>query len=144
MYELYDMMLLSEGRFDVQIAVAYDNLPESLQNEFIREFGYDILNSAQQLLMDLEDYEVLGWAADWVEENSNMVWDEGILWKPYEDDHDPVQDMLRKVLVTDSGRVVFPPNVVPALASEVARAALGGPVRFAGLNQFSAPVYVRD
>ena len=79
MYEL-DAMLLSEGRFDEQVAVAYNNLPESLQNEFVREFGCDILNSALQLLMDLEDPEVLSWAADWIEENSNMIWFEGLLW----------------------------------------------------------------
>ena len=83
MYELHGaaMSLLSEARFDEQIAVAYHNLPESLQNEFVREFGYDILNSAQQLLMDLEDCEVLNWAADWIEENSSMIWREGILWQ---------------------------------------------------------------
>ena len=74
------MMLLSESRFDEQIAVAYHHLPGSLQNEFLREFGHDILNSAQQLLMDLEDYEVLNWAADWIEENSSMIWYDGGLW----------------------------------------------------------------
>ena len=74
------MTLLSETRFDEQVAVAYHNLPESLQNEFVREFGCDILNSARQLLMDLEDPEVLSWAADWIEENSNMIWSDGSLW----------------------------------------------------------------
>ena len=88
MYELHEeaTLLAGEIRFDEQIAVAYDNLPESLQNEFVREFGYDILNSAQELMMDLEDYEVLNWAADWIEENSNMIWSDGSLWETV--DHD--------------------------------------------------------
>ena len=80
------MRMLSQRWFDEQIAVAYHHLPEQFQNEFVREFGYDILNSAQQLMMDLEDYEVLDWAADWLEENSNMIWREGILWQTCDDD----------------------------------------------------------
>lgn len=75
------MRFLSDGRFDEQIAVAYHNLPESLQAAFVSEFGYGILHSAQQTIMDyLEDPEVLDWAADWIEANSGMVWYEGALW----------------------------------------------------------------
>ena len=42
--------------------------------------------STQQLMMDLEDYEDLHRAADWIEENSNMIWHEGNLWQDCDDD----------------------------------------------------------
>ena len=77
------MRFLSDARFDEQIAVAYHHLPESLQAAFVSEFGYGILHSAQQIIMDcLEDPEVLDWAADWIEANSGMRWVDGCLWGP--------------------------------------------------------------
>ena len=37
-------------------------------------------------MRDPEDYEDLHWAADWIEENSNMIWHEGNLWQDCDDD----------------------------------------------------------
>lgn len=50
---------------------------------------------------------------------------------------------LRPKVLMKGERVVLPQNTPPALATSVARCALGAPAEYAGHNQLGLPVYRR-
>lgn len=94
--------LLAEGRhgFDTQVVYAVECLTETDRAKFDLLYPewprvLELIAAASPLSNyypgddpDDPDPEIMSWVADWIEENTDMYWEDGDLWRGREDDTD--------------------------------------------------------